>query len=140
MSLSTSAVSSLSFADHGPLHQTHPLYSIQAALENSWIQQLSPETPDNLKKSHDFERLAASDDNRLKRPVFNGHYVLVKPTGLRQPRLLLWSSSVAHDLLNISTDQMNSDAMLQWLSGNLAIGQTWSTPYALSIMGQRYTS
>lgn len=139
MSTTNTASSYVSVGDFPPLPQDHPLHSIQAALQNSWIEQLSPETPTNLKLSREFERLSSSDDNRRKRPVFNGHYVLVKPTGLRKPEMVLWSSSVTENL-QMSADQMNSEEMLQWLSGNLNIGPSWATPYALSIVGQRYTS
>jgi uncharacterized protein YdiU (UPF0061 family) len=106
---------------------------------NSWVRTLSPETRENLLKSRRVESLPNSDDNRSKRPVFNGHYVLVEPTGLKAPRIVLHSKDVA-DLLQLSTEQMESDDFLQWVSGNRVLGETWATPYSLSIMGTRYTS
>eukprot|EP00540_Astrosyne_radiata_P016153 CAMPEP_0116860648 /NCGR_PEP_ID=MMETSP0418-20121206/22540_1 /TAXON_ID=1158023 /ORGANISM="Astrosyne radiata, Strain 13vi08-1A" /LENGTH=56 /DNA_ID=CAMNT_0004495095 /DNA_START=121 /DNA_END=288 /DNA_ORIENTATION=- len=40
-------------------------------LDNSWIAQLSPETPENLFKSREAEGLPDFDDNHHRRPVFN---------------------------------------------------------------------
>ena len=117
---------------------TEPLAAIRKALDNSWIAQLSPETPENLAKSKD-KAGTIDDTNRSKRPVLNGHYVLVRPTGLQKPTLLLTSESVAHDWLKMTDDQLNSDDFVQWVSGNLHLGDSWATPYALSIMGTRYT-
>jgi len=110
-------------------------------LDNSWIAQLSPETEENLKKSKRIEGIRDDDNNnKSRRPIYNGHYVLVKPTGLKDPKLLLISDDVAHNLLNLSQEQMNSSEFLDYVSGNTVIGPTWATPYALSIMGTRYTS
>jgi uncharacterized protein YdiU (UPF0061 family) len=116
--------------------------SIQGSIElqNSWIAQLSPETPENLQKSRQIENLSDLDDNRRRRPVFNGHYVLVKPTGLSDPRLIVASSDVAENLLGLTSEQVQSDEFLQLVSGNGVLGDTWATPYALSIMGTRYTN
>ena len=108
-------------------------------LDNSWPRELSPETPENLQKSRDQEHLTHDDDNRTKRPVFNGHFVLVPPTGLRKPEKILVSLDVARNLLGLTDEQINSDDFVQWVSGNLVLGETWATPYALSIMGTRYT-
>ena len=116
------------------------LANVKSALENSWVRQLSQETEENLKKSRRSESLdVVLDDNRNKRPVFNGHYVLVKPSGLKKPRLVLWSKDVA-EALHLSKEQVESDEFLQWVSGNSVLGETWATPYALSIMGTRYTN
>lgn len=122
-----------------------PLASIRDALDNSWIAQLSTETPENHQKSLDRMGLSADDGDRndqSKRPVLNGHYVRVRPTGLRQPRLLLTSESVATEWLHMTREQLDSDALVRWVSGNLhedEMSATWATPYALSIMGTRYT-
>lgn len=107
-------------------------------LTSSWIRQLSPETAENLAKSRKVAGLSSTDSNQTKRPVYNGHYVLVQPTPLPNPRLLLVSKPVALRLLGLTEQQMESDDFLQLVSGN---GQTesWATPYALSIMGTRYT-
>ena len=113
-------------------------------LDNSWPRDLSPETPENLAKSRRTEGLSEDDDNRKKRPVFNGHYVLVKPTGLKNPKTIVVSDDVAHKLLNLTPEQVESDDFLQFVSGNLVLNngaaETWATPYALSIMGTRYTN
>lgn len=118
-----------------------PLSSVVEILDNSWVQQLSPETKKNLLKSQSFESLSPKvDDNRSKRPVYNGHYVLVQPTGLANPRLVLYSKDVAEGLLKLSEEQIDSGEFINWVSGNLVLGETWATPYALSINGNRYTS
>eukprot|EP00532_Pseudo-nitzschia_australis_P004355 CAMPEP_0168201608 /NCGR_PEP_ID=MMETSP0139_2-20121125/23809_1 /TAXON_ID=44445 /ORGANISM="Pseudo-nitzschia australis, Strain 10249 10 AB" /LENGTH=642 /DNA_ID=CAMNT_0008127199 /DNA_START=541 /DNA_END=2469 /DNA_ORIENTATION=- len=113
-------------------------------LDNSWPRELSPESSDNLKKSRKIERLSPDDDNRSKRPVFNGHYVLVKPTGLANPKLVLVSDDVARNLLKLTPEQVESTHFLEFVSGNRVLNdgtaETWATPYALSIMGSRYTN
>jgi len=110
-------------------------------LDNSWPRDLFPETPENLQKSRKLEGISTKDDdNRSKRPIFNGHYVLVKPTGLKNPRRILVSDDVAYNLLNLTPEQVKSEDFLKLVSGNLALAETWATPYALSIMGSRYTS
>lgn len=116
------------------------LAPVQGKLENSWVRQLSPETRENLEKSRRVSGLGEKDDNRTKRPVYNGHYVLVQPTPLKQPRLVLYSPDVAAQLLHLSQDQIHSQEFLDWVSGNLVMEETWATGYALSIMGTRYTS
>lgn len=116
-----------------------PLVAVQQALVNSWPRTLSAEFDDNLVRSRKVERLPPTDDNRNKRPVYNGHYVLVEPTGIAKPRLALYSTSVAQDL-HLTPEQVQSDDFLQWVSGNTVLGETWATPYALSIMGTRYTN
>lgn len=109
-------------------------------LENSWIAQLKPETEENLLKSRSRSGLDENDGNQTKRPVLNGHYVPVRPTPLTNPRLVLWSKDVAFNVLGLNKDQVDSDEFLKYVSGNEAIGESWATPYALSIMGTRYTS
>ena len=118
-----------------------PLSSVVDILDNSWPRQLSPETEINLLKSQSHESLSPKlDDNRSKRPVYNGHFVPVKPTGIKNPRLVLYSQDVAEEQLKLSEEQISSDEFVQWVSGNLVTGETWATPYALSIMGKRYTN
>ncbi|KAL3945059.1 MAG: hypothetical protein SGBAC_000850 [Bacillariaceae sp.] len=107
-------------------------------LENSWPRDLFPETEENFQKSIRLEALSEDTDNRSKRPVFNGHYVLVEPTGLKAPKRVLISKDVAYNLLKLTPEQFESDDFLQWVSGNLSLEETWATPYALSIMGERY--
>jgi hypothetical protein len=120
--------------------QADVLAPVKASLVNSWVRTLSSEKEENLIKSRRIESLSEDDDNRSKRPVFNGHFVLVEPTGLTAPRLVLHSKDVAEQLLHLTEEQIHSDAFLQWVSGNTVLGETWATPYALSIMGTRYTN
>jgi serine/tyrosine/threonine adenylyltransferase len=116
-----------------------PLNNVAEALDNSWVRQLSQETEMNLLKSQSYASLSPKlDDNRTKRPVYNGHYVLVKPTGIPKPRLVLYSKDVAENLLILTEEQSNSEEFVNFVSGNLVLGETWATPYALSIMGNRY--
>lgn len=118
---------------------TEALATVKDALDNSWVRTLSAESDANLLKSRRREGLSETDDNRNKRPVFNGHYVLVEPTGIKQPRLMLLSQDVA-DMLKLTHEQVQSNDFVEWVSGNKVLGETWATPYALSIMGTRYTS
>jgi len=113
------------------------LAPIRESLQNSWVRQLSSETEDNLKKSRLEMGLPDSDDNRVKRQVFNGHYVPVKPMGLREPRLVLVSTDVAENLLHLPKDTVQTTEFLNFVCGNTVVGETWATPYALSIMGNR---
>lgn len=120
---------------------------VASRLQNSWIRDLSPETPENLEKSlqeasreYGDKILKAASNNKFKRPVYNGHYVLVEPTGITDPRLILYSQDVAHNLLQLTEEEVSSNDFIQWVSGNLQLQESWATPYALSIMGKRYTS
>jgi serine/tyrosine/threonine adenylyltransferase len=136
---------------------TSTLATIQAALENSWIRQLSAESAENLDKSRHRAGLPIdnNNNNKTKRPVFNGHYVLVKPTPLPEPRLVLYSADVANILLGLTNEQVENDEdFVKWVSGHDVLksgsdsissgtssgGESWATPYALSIMGTRYTN
>lgn len=118
---------------------TGTMQTVATSLENSWIEHLSQETEDNLARSRSYAKLSLLDENKTKRPVYNGHYVLVKPTGLSEPRLLLYSTQVG-DMIKMSKTQLESDEFLDWVSGKRSIGPSWATPYALSIMGTRYVS
>ncbi|KAG7369411.1 ACR YdiU/UPF0061 family protein [Nitzschia inconspicua] len=141
MSSSSSSSSSLSTASSFTQPTTTNIGSLSSlVLDNSWPRELSRETSENLLKSRDLEGLSENDDNRTRRPVFNGHYVLVQPTGLPNPKRVLVSDDVAYNLLQLTPEQVQSDEFVQWVSGNLVLAETWATPYALSIMGSRYTS
>ena len=113
--------------------------SLQARLENTWIKQLSPETKENRLRSLQRERLPETHDNRHQRPVYNGHYVLVKPTGIQDPQLVLVSQDMIEQL-ELTKEQVLSPDFTNYVSGNLPIGDSWATPYALSIVGTKYTS
>ena len=118
-----------------------PLASLNHSLVNSWIRQLTQESDASAQRARKLSDLPEdTDDNRNKRRVFHGHYVLVKPTGLPQPRMVLYSPNVATNLLNLSQEQVESDDFLQFVSGNLTLQESWATPYGLSIMGERYTN
>ncbi|EEC44974.1 predicted protein [Phaeodactylum tricornutum CCAP 1055/1] len=123
-----------------PISESLLWNSLVDALDNTWLRHLSSETRENLERSREIAHLSSLDENRTARPVYNGHYVAVRPTGLPQPRLLLYSPDVAHRELTITPEQIESEEFLAWISGNQVYGPTWATPYALSIMGERYTS
>ena len=114
-----------------------PLSSFRASFSNSWLAQLSHESPANLERS-----LARMGSQHPGRPVFNGHYVLVRPTPLANPRLVLHNPEVAASL-GMSEEDAASDAFVKYFSGDVdgAFGDddgtgkeiaTWATPYALS--------
>jgi serine/tyrosine/threonine adenylyltransferase len=148
------------------------LERLQSRCVNSWVQQLSPETPQNYQKSLQSAGLSLhANQNRTPRPIFNGHYVPVQPLGLDQPRLVLYSPDMVASLLGLpnvpdfegagrsasptATTQFWHD-FTQFVAGNVlveppltdqsasnttsAVVASWATPYALSIMGTRYTS
>lgn len=71
--------------------------------------------------------------NNIPRPVKDGHYVMVKTTPLPDPVLVHHSMDMA-ELLNIN-DNINSQYMINYLSGNIEELDGWATPYALSIYG-----
>lgn len=130
----------------------HPLENLSDSFHHSWIEQLSPETESNRLKS---KRKSPQDDgisNNVKRPVYNGHYVPVLPSALQNPRLVIHSPSMAQEL-NLSEQDIRSEQFVQYFSGDVLGAldhlpheqgkqkvQSWATPYALSIMGKRYTS
>jgi serine/tyrosine/threonine adenylyltransferase len=128
----------------------HPLSNLSDRFQHSWVETLSPETEDNRKKSKDVAGLW--DDgvsNNVKRPVYNGHYVPVRPKPLKNPRLVIHSPEMAEEL-GLTPEEVSSEAFTKFFSGDV-IGafedhenknkvKTWATPYALSIMGKRYTS
>ena len=59
--------STLSTKAKGP-ENAGPLASVAEKLDNSWVRQLTPETPDNLLKSLNYEGLSPElNDNRSKR-------------------------------------------------------------------------
>ena len=146
LSMSTSATTS---------RNDHPLLNLSDSFQHSWIEQLTPETEENRNKS---KRKSPQDDgtsNNVKRPVYNGHYVPVLPAALKNPRLVLHSPSIAQEL-NLSEEDISSDSFVKYFSGDVLGAfdhlpddmvddakqtvKSWATPYALSIMGKRYTS
>lgn len=134
----------------------HPLANVTSNFDNAWVRNLSPETPSNRAKSRRAAGHARDDgvSNDVQRPVHNGHYVLVKPKPLKNPRLVIHSPDVAA-AIGLTENDVRSEEFLRYVSGDVASAfdgvvwplddgsnypPTWSTPYALSIMGRRYTS
>ena len=139
----------------------HPLANLSDNFDHSWVSQLSSESEENRIKS---KNLIPQDDgvsNNVRRPVYNGHYVSVKPNPLLNPRLVIHSPDMAAEL-NLSANDVDSDEFVKYFSGDVYGAfktkkesndengdekkndtidiKTWATPYALSIMGTRYTS
>ena len=145
----------------------HPLSKLHSSFDHSWINNLSPESTTNRLKSKQNTHNDDGVSNDVKRPVYNGHYVLVKPKPLRNPRLVIHSKDVLEELgigsddSNTDTNIAESEAFVKFFSGDVDGAfehlqhhdsddnmeksstlniKTWATPYALSIMGRRYTS
>ena len=112
---------------------------LEEGLDNSWMTQLSTETKEHEKKSLERAGLESVGKNNVKRPIFNGHYVTVEPTPLQEPRLVIHSPQVSHDLLGLTPEIIQSQEFVEWVAAHPK-SKAWATPYALSIMGTRYTS
>jgi hypothetical protein len=72
--------------------------------------------------------------------VKSGHFVRVKPTPLRNPRVALYSAAMVGNLGIAEDDVVGSTRFAKFFSGDAdAVPgmDTWATPYALSIMGKR---
>lgn len=134
-------------------NQQHPLTNLLANFDHTWVKQLSKETPSNRLKS---QQMSSQDDgisNNVRRPVYNGHYVLVKPKPLQNPRLVISSPDMVQRI-GLDPQTVESDNFIKYFSGDVYGAfegemekneederiRTWATPYALSIMGRRYTS
>ena len=131
----------------------HPLATLNDQFDHSWVQNLNTETEENRLKSKKLSRQDDGVSNNVKRPVYNGHWVDVKPDPLIKPRLIIHSPEMVEEL-RLGEETVLSDAFVKFFSGDV-IGafddhdaaedakdkvRTWATPYALSIMGKRYTS
>ena len=123
-----------------------PLTNFFKSFDNSWITQLSTESPTNLEKSLGYQ--SKQGNRHPGRPVYNGHYVHVRPTPLKNPALVIYSEEMANDL-GFSAEDLQSDVFVKYFSGDLdgasegvegVSVESWATPYALSIMGRRYTN
>ncbi|VBB19061.1 hypothetical protein YASMINEVIRUS_1593 [Yasminevirus sp. GU-2018] len=90
--------------------------------DNSYIRQLDVDT--ESEKNY---------PNNKSRSVTSGHYVLSKPTPLKDPVLISFSKDLSKTL-SFSQTLMQSEKMLRYLSG-VSQYPTWVTPYALSING-----
>ena len=119
-----------------------PLYNFRNSFSHSWVNQLSAEDPHNLERS-----LKRASGGHPGRPVFNGHYVPVRPTPLKNPTIVITSDDLM-DELGFRRDEGTSAAFLKYFSGDVdgafegmeEVGdkgtqakeiETWATPYAL---------
>mmetsp|Transcript_15521 Transcript_15521/g.50875 ORF Transcript_15521/g.50875 Transcript_15521/m.50875 type:complete len:628 (+) Transcript_15521:1142-3025(+) len=105
------------------------LDSFVARSDPSWVRQL---TEDPEGKTH--------EPNRESREVRSGHYVLVAPTPLPSPKLLLYSEELLRDMGLDPSVVVEDERFVRFFSGDkgaLNLGPTWATPYALSIMGEQ---
>ncbi|KAL7540790.1 hypothetical protein ACHAXR_010390 [Thalassiosira sp. AJA248-18] len=140
---------------------TPPLYNFRNSFSHSWIQHLSPEDPENYEKSLTRGGSGRGGGGHPGRPVFNGHYVSVRPTPLKNPTLVIHSPEVLSEL-GFQKEEALSEPFVKYFSGDVdgafsassssSSGveeksskeekeiETWATPYALSIMGKRYTN
>eukprot|EP00581_Thalassiosira_minuscula_P010284 CAMPEP_0183709982 /NCGR_PEP_ID=MMETSP0737-20130205/5888_1 /TAXON_ID=385413 /ORGANISM="Thalassiosira miniscula, Strain CCMP1093" /LENGTH=934 /DNA_ID=CAMNT_0025938203 /DNA_START=193 /DNA_END=2997 /DNA_ORIENTATION=+ len=149
---------------------TPPLYNFRTSLSHSWINQLSPEDPENLERSlSQYSNGKGSNrgggGGHPGRPVFNGHYVSVRPTPLKNPKLIIASPEMLEEL-GFHPDEAETEPFVKYFSGDVDGAfenmddftlkndqdaddegmkkeksvETWATPYALSIMGRRYTN
>lgn len=162
-SSSSSSSSSSGSGEGGGPNNRHPLANISDKFDHSWVSQLSSESDENRLKSRSRTPQDDGTSNNVRRPVYNGHYVPVRPDPLLNPRLVVHSTDMAQEL-GLALDDVNSKAFVKFFSGDVdgafAIDgdeqhgeqkiseesdsqinlKTWATPYALSIMGRRYTS
>lgn len=110
---------------------TNSLDQFSTCVDNSWVKNLTadPETDEHK-------------PNKTSREVKSGHYVLVKPTPLPDPKLVHISRILAEELNLSSEECINDDRFVQLFSGNMEalenFTQSWATPYALAIYGQDY--
>lgn len=136
--------------------QSHPLNALANNFDHTWLNHLDAESESSRRSAMIHTRHSSMDDplfNRSKRPVFDGHYVEVQPTPLKNPRLILHSNDMARRL-GLGEEAVKSEEFTKFFSGDVTdalaglssttdeerFGATWATPYALSIMGTRYTS
>ena len=114
--------------------KSRPLEQLQSKIQLSWIEQLNTEKNPRL-----------PSENKEMRAVKNGHYVLVETSPLSQPRLVLYSEDMVQRL-HLTEEEVRSEEFTNFFSGNIdatpmkGVTKSWATPYALSIMGTRYTN
>ena len=98
--------------------------------DHSWTRELTPD-PETAKHA----------PNRSSREVRSGHFVRVLPTPLKKPRVALYSDEMLANL-GMSPEDARSERFARFFSGDQGVVpnmDSWATPYALSIMGQRQT-
>ena len=103
--------------------------SLADRADHSWTRHLVPDP--------ETERRAP---NRSSREVKSGHFVRVRPTPLRNPRVALYSKAMAANVGIEESEVTGSSRFARFFSGDAdAVPgmDTWATPYALSIMGKR---
>ena len=103
--------------------------SLADRADHSWTRHLVPDP-----------ETARFAPNRSSREVKSGHFVRVRPTPLRNPRVALYSAAMAKNLGIAERDVTSSSRFAAFFSGDAdAVPgmDTWATPYALSIMGKR---
>ena len=96
----------------------HPLTNLSDNFDHSWVSQLSSESQENRKKSKVKTPQDDGISNNVRRPVYNGHYVPVKPDPLKNPRLVIHSPDMAKEL-NLSPDDVNSHEFVKYFSGDI---------------------
>lgn len=105
-----------------------PLAPLGSLVDNEYIRVLNPDP-----------EAAAFEPNRSPRQVKSGHFVLVKPTPLPAPKLILVSDSMC-EALKLSAEDCASSEFVSLFSGGAVdipgFAMSWATPYALSIYGQ----
>jgi uncharacterized protein YdiU (UPF0061 family) len=106
-----------------------PLAGLGSMVDNDYLRVLDAD-PD----------AARHEPNRSPRSVSSGHFVLVRPTPLPKPELVLTSSAMC-ETLQLDRDVCSSEDFLKLFSGGSLDGvpgfeMSWATPYALSIYGQ----
>lgn len=108
-----------------------PLATLERGADLSWMEKLTPD-PESSKHS----------PNKTSREVKSGHYVPVFPTPLPNPKLLIYSKRFSREL-GFTEEDVKSSEFLRFFSGDMSsvpAMKSWCTPYALSIMGTKYTS
>jgi uncharacterized protein YdiU (UPF0061 family) len=101
-----------------------------ACANHSWLENLEPD-PEQQKYA----------PNKSSRQVRSGHFVLVKPTKLKDPQLVVFSQSMATEF-GLSSAECQTERFARFFSGDMEAVEnfrSWCTPYALSIYGQEMT-
>ena len=106
------------------------LSTLGSFIDNEYVRNLEIDPEQN-----DFE------PNRQAREVRSGHFVLVKPTPLPSPTLVVVSAEMC-EMLHLNEATCNSPLFTSLFSGAdisdtvPGFSVSWATPYALSIYGQ----
>jgi uncharacterized protein YdiU (UPF0061 family) len=103
--------------------------------DESWVNTLNPDPETEIYAP-----------NKKSREVKSGHYVVVKPTPLPEPRLVTVSLDMARELGLDINDCFNDPRFVRFFSGDISSFtkpngesfKSWATPYALSIYGTDY--